>query len=75
MRSLRPAPPFQAAAFVHVGDMSPADGELILDRWLTAAARTLSAEQRAVILGGFAKTPRPLYLKLCFQVRTTTRDC
>ena len=43
------------------------EAELILDSWLHAANRALTAEQKKLVLDAFAKCPLPLYLKLAFD--------
>eukprot|EP00735_Rhodelphis_limneticus_P007106 TRINITY_DN19605_c0_g1::TRINITY_DN19605_c0_g1_i1::g.24501::m.24501 TRINITY_DN19605_c0_g1::TRINITY_DN19605_c0_g1_i1::g.24501 ORF type:complete len:856 (-),score=142.68,sp/Q149M9/NWD1_HUMAN/29.95/4e-76,NACHT/PF05729.7/3.3e-05,AAA_16/PF13191.1/6.6e+03,AAA_16/PF13191.1/0.0032,AAA_22/PF13401.1/0.0028,DUF4062/PF13271.1/0.0092,Bac_DnaA/PF00308.13/0.06,Ubiquitin_3/PF14836.1/0.17,AAA_23/PF13476.1/0.15,AAA_19/PF13245.1/0.25 TRINITY_DN19605_c0_g1_i1:97-2592(-) len=43
------------------------DGEAILDGWLARDHRTLTADQKQVILHGFEQCPNPLYLKVAFE--------
>jgi WD40 repeat protein len=47
--------------------MPPAEGAALLDRWLTAAARTLQPHQRREVLNKFGVQGLPLYLRLAFQ--------
>jgi WD40 repeat protein len=46
---------------------SAAEGSDLLDRWLGDANRRLTSTQRQHILGNFAKSSLPLYLKLAFE--------
>ena len=55
------------ASLVEVEPMSLDDGHALLDAWLSDAGRTLTAEQRAEILGKFEAEGLPLYLKLAFE--------
>jgi WD40 repeat protein len=47
--------------------MPIAEGAELLERWLTAAGRTLQREQRQDILDHFAQNGLPLYLELAFE--------
>ncbi len=53
--------------FAQITQMDPNEGETLLDYWLTDAGRSLRGDQRAEILGKFAKSGLPLYLKLAFE--------
>lgn len=50
-----------------IEDYPPADAAALLDGWLAAARRTLTAGQRALVLAAFARCPRPLFLKLATE--------
>lgn len=52
---------------VELEPMTTADGVQILETWLRDAGRTLRDSQRAEVLGKFAKTGLPLYLKFAFE--------
>jgi hypothetical protein len=47
--------------------MSAAEGGRILEAWLRNAGRTLQRAQRDEVLGKFAKSGLPLYLKFAFE--------
>ena len=52
---------------VPVPPLQPEEGAAILDEWLTQAGRTLTHEQCASVLTGFAQSGLPLYLRLAFE--------
>ena len=52
---------------VDVGPLPAHDAELLLSAWLAEAARELTPEQRATVLGAFAASPLPLQLRLAFE--------
>ena len=48
--------------------MIPLDeADLILESWLRAARRSLTPQQKRIVLDAFQKCPLPLYLKLAFD--------
>ena len=47
--------------------LSAADGEDILDAWLTRGRKNLNPAQREAVLGYFAGCPYPLYFRLIFE--------
>ncbi|XP_048579889.1 NACHT domain- and WD repeat-containing protein 1 isoform X2 [Nematostella vectensis] len=53
--------------FIQVRRMSPRDGKVILDKMLRAAGRTLTPQQKTVILEAFNRCSLPLYLQLLFS--------
>ncbi|EDO44796.1 predicted protein, partial [Nematostella vectensis] len=53
--------------FIQVRRMSPCDGKVILDKMLHAAGRTLTPQQKTVILEAFNRCSLPLYLQLLFS--------
>jgi hypothetical protein len=57
------APPFQEELL----PLSAPEGGRILDAWLHEAGRTLQAAQRDEVLGKFAGTGLPLWLKFAFE--------
>ncbi len=58
---------FPAEGLVQLSPLTSHDGATILDAWLTEAGRTLTPEQRADVLGKFAREGLPLYLKVAFE--------
>ena len=51
-------------ALVLVEGLSPEEGREVVQRALTSARRTLTEEQRELVLGSFQKTGSPLHLRL-----------
>lgn len=59
---------YRKTRMIELEGMAADDGALLLERWLTAARRTLQDEQRAAVLDAFAASERnPLYLRLAFE--------
>ncbi len=52
---------------VQLGSLTPADGEVLLDRWLTAAGRTLDKTQCRLILDAFAAEGNALWLRVAAE--------
>jgi hypothetical protein len=52
---------------VTVTAMSTAEGEELLDRWLSGAGRTLQPDQRQAVLTAFAVHRLPLHLRLAYE--------
>jgi energy-coupling factor transporter ATP-binding protein EcfA2 len=57
----------QSAAEVQVEDFPANEAEEVLAAWLADAKRELQPVQRQKVLGGFAQSRLPLYLKLAFE--------
>jgi WD40 repeat protein len=55
------------AAETLVEEFPANEAEQVLTAWLTDAKRKLQTEQRQRVLGGFAQSGLPLYLKLAFE--------
>jgi len=47
--------------------MTPAEADVLLDRWLADARRRVQPEQRRALLAGFTRSGLPLYLRLAFE--------
>jgi hypothetical protein len=47
--------------------MPEPDGAALLGKWLAAAGRTLTPEQRQEVMGKFSQNGLPLYLRLAFE--------
>jgi WD40 repeat protein len=54
-------------AFVAVGPLPAGEAGELLDSWLRDARRSLRQEQRADVLGAFALSPWPLFLRIAFE--------
>ena len=50
-----------------LGGLTAADGRRLLRHWLAAAGRTLTGAQERLVLDGFARHGRPLWLRLAFE--------
>ena len=57
----------QPEDLVPISPMSPAEGEKILDAWLSVSARAVTVLQRDALLRRFRETGLPLYFKLAFE--------
>ena len=54
-------------SLVQLDAMPENEGSELLGLWMDSVDRTLTTEQRAIVLKGFAACPYPLYLKLAFE--------
>ncbi|EDO31117.1 predicted protein, partial [Nematostella vectensis] len=52
--------------YIEVPTLSRDTGHEILDAWLDSKHRTLTPEQRVLVMAAFDKCPQPLFLKLIF---------
>jgi hypothetical protein len=55
------------ATLVELAPMALAEGEGLLDRWLSDAGRTLQRNQRKRVMTAFAASGQPLHLRLIFE--------
>ncbi|XP_070550303.1 NACHT domain- and WD repeat-containing protein 1-like isoform X1 [Ptychodera flava] len=53
--------------FIEIKRLESSDGPAILDARLKSVGRTLTSEQRDIVLSAFNACPLPLYLELAFQ--------
>lgn len=56
------------ANFLEIAPMTREQGEVVLAHWLKKGRRQLTSEQTDYVLNKFLEDPKPLYLKLAFQV-------
>lgn len=52
--------------YIEVPSLTKETGHQILDAWFEACSRTLTDEQRELVMSAFEKCPQPLFLKLIF---------
>eukprot|EP00004_Rigifila_ramosa_P003105 TRINITY_DN1325_c0_g1_i10.p1 TRINITY_DN1325_c0_g1~~TRINITY_DN1325_c0_g1_i10.p1 ORF type:complete len:1309 (+),score=319.57 TRINITY_DN1325_c0_g1_i10:273-4199(+) len=51
-----------------VSPMSVDDGERILESWLATGRRSMTPQQKQVVLTAFSVCPSPLFLKIAFEI-------
>ena len=61
------APVSRPLRVLELGPMADEEGAELLERWLHGTHRTLTEDQRRMVLGRFADCPLPLYLRLAFE--------
>ena len=57
----------KSSCYIGIGNMCRQDMEGVLDKWLHNSKRTLTDEQRLMLLAAFINCPTPLFLKLHFD--------